>query len=118
MAKIGRRGAQKHFSGPGLNLPFQSGSLCTPKQRECLEQGSSPDWQRTCGSSCLGIYADVNILEEKIENSNFDVMISKYRDYKRNYVKNIGFNSSNYNTNFGELITSQAKSFKFLYLHK
>ena len=45
-------------------------------------------------------------------------MISKYRDYKRNYVKNIGFNSSNYNTHFGELNSRQAKSFRFLYLHK
>ena len=45
-------------------------------------------------------------------------MISKYRDYKRNYVKNIGFNSSNYHTNFGELSTCAVKSFRFLYLYK
>ena len=50
------------------------------------------------------------MLEEKIENDNFDVMISKYRDYKRNYVKNIGFNSSNYNTSFGELIREPVKN--------
>ena len=33
-------------------------------------------------------------------------MISKYRDYKRNYVKNIGFNSSLYKTDFGGLISA------------
>ena len=67
----------------------------------------------TCGKSCEGIYADVDTVYEKIVNSNFDTMITKYKEYKRNYVKNIGFNSSNYNTNFGKLITCQAKSFRF-----
>ena len=74
--------------------------------------------KETCGKSCEGIYADVDTVDEKIENSNYDMMITNYKEYKRNYVKNIGFNSSNYNTNFGELITSQAKSFKFIYIHK
>ena len=68
----------------------------------------------TCGKSCEGIYADVDTVDEKIVNSNFDTMITKYKEYKKYYVKNIGFNSSNYNTNFGELITFQVKSFKFL----
>ena len=60
----------------------------------------------TCGKSCEGIYADVDTVDEKIENSNYDMMITKYKEYKRNYVKNIGFNSSVYKTDFGGLITA------------
>ena len=56
----------------------------------------------TCGKSCEGIYADVDTVDEKIVNSNFDTMITKYKEYKRNFVKNIGFNSSNYKTDFGK----------------
>ena len=60
----------------------------------------------TCGKSCEGIYADVDTVDEKIVNSNFDTMITKYKEYKRTYVKNIGFNSSVYKTDFGGLISA------------
>ena len=62
--------------------------------------------KETCGKSCEGIYADVDTVDEKIVNSNFDTMITKYKEYKRNYVKNIGFNSSGYKTDFGGLISA------------
>ena len=54
-----------------------------------------------CGGSCEGIYADVNKIEENIENNIFTRMITKYREYKRSVVKNIGFNSSSYKRAFG-----------------
>ena len=40
--------------------------------------------------------------DEKILNSDFDDMISKYREYKKHIVKNIGFNGSCYRTAFGK----------------
>ena len=63
-----------------------------------------------CGGSCEGIYADVNKMEEKIENNIFTRMITKYREYKRSVVKNIGFNSSSYKRAFGKLIKSTSQS--------
>ena len=41
-------------------------------------------------------------MEEEINNSNYDTMIAKYMEYKRGFVKNIGFNGSNYRTAFGK----------------
>ena len=40
--------------------------------------------------------------DEKILNSDFDAMIAKYREYKKDVVKNIGFNGSSYRTAFGK----------------
>ena len=42
-------------------------------------------------------------LVENIENNDYDSLIAKYREYKRLFVKNIGFNGSNYETAFGKL---------------
>ena len=40
-------------------------------------------------------------MDEKIENSRYEAMVAKYREYKRKAVMNIGFNGSNYKTAFG-----------------
>ena len=99
-------GGLKFYQSVQVHLPFQVGDLCSPKQRECVEQGSNIGMKGTCGKSCEGIYADVDTVDEKIVNSNFDTMITKYKEYKRTYVKNIGFNSSVYKTDFGGLISA------------
>ena len=72
--------------------------LCSPEGRECIEEEANA---QECGNPCLGIYADVGKLDEKIENGRYEAMVAKYREYKRKAVKNIGFNGSNYKTAFG-----------------
>ena len=85
----------------------QGGPVCSPIERECIEEATT---MPGCGGSCEGIYADVNKMEEKIENNIFRRMITKYREYKRSVVKSIGFNSSSYKRAFGKLIKSTFQS--------
>ena len=99
-------GGLKFYQSVQVHIPFQVGDLCSPKQRECVERGSNIGMKGTCGKSCEGIYADVDTVDETIVNSNFDTMITKYKEYKRTYVKNMGFNSSVYKTDFGGLISA------------
>ena len=70
--------------------------------RECVEQEANG---QECGNSCVGIYADVGKLDEKIENDRYEAMVAKYREYKRQVVKNIGFNGSNFKTAFGRFFS-------------
>ena len=87
-----------HFPFPS----FQEGVLCSPEGRECIEEAEATS-TRGCGKPCEGIYADVDKLDEDIESNDYDSLIAKYREYKRLFVKNIGFNGSNYETAFGKL---------------
>ena len=40
--------------------------------------------------------------EIHVQNPLFDEVVERYREYKRQYVKNIGFNEAAYSTMFGE----------------
>ena len=75
--------------------------LCSPEGRDCIEEANNYENTVGCENSCEGIYADVCKLEEEINNSDYETMIAKYREYKRKAVMNIGFNGSNYKTAFG-----------------
>ena len=37
-----------------------------------------------------------------LQNPLFDEVVEKYQEYKRHYVKNIGFNETAFSTVFGE----------------
>ena len=81
----------------------QDGFLCTPEGRDCIERNSEKTGG--CGVSCEGIYADVEhrLLDEAhVQNPLFDEVVERYREYKRRYVKNIGFNAAAFSTIFGE----------------
>ena len=41
--------------------------------------------------------------DEKILNTDFYAMVARYREYKTNVVRNIGFNGSSYGTAFGKV---------------
>ena len=52
-------------------------------------------------SSCKGVYADV--VKTAIEkDSHYNRMIAEYTEKKKLYVKNIGFDGSNYDSLFGK----------------
>ena len=77
--------------------------MCSPEGRDCIEEAKNYENTVGCENSCEGIYADVCKLDDKeINNSNYNAMIAKYTEYKRGFVKNIGFNGSNYRTAFGK----------------
>ena len=76
--------------------------LCSPEGRDCIEEANNYQNTLGCKNSCEGIYADVSKKDKKIKNSDYFAMIAKYREYKRGFVKNIGFNGSNYRTAFGK----------------
>ena len=55
-------------------------------------------------SACEGVYADVARTEEESEkDAACNRMITNYREMKKQYVKNIGFNPSNYHDLFGKI---------------
>ena len=70
--------------------------------KECLR--NTLDTLEKCkDSSCEGVYADVAKTEEKSEmDAAYNRMIANYREMKKQYVKNIGFNASNYDNLFGK----------------
>ena len=76
--------------------------MCPLKDRECIEQAAEEAVDSDCGNSCEGVYADVAKMSRDFGNSDYLSMIAKYKDYKRNFVRNIGFNSSHYEAAFGE----------------
>ena len=41
--------------------------------------------------------------DEKILSTDFYAMVAKYREYKKHFVRNIGFNGSSYGTAFGKV---------------
>ena len=49
-------------------------------------------------SSCKGVHADV----VKTDIENYNRMIAEYTEKKKHYVKNIGFDNSNYDNLFGK----------------
>ena len=93
---------------------FQKGPVCSLKQRNCIEVNS--DGKHGCRSSCEGVYADVEKVEERFGSAKdggnekdaeaFRTMIEEYRKFKRSFVENIGFNASANYTAFGGFATS------------
>ena len=98
-----------------INKPFfQKGPVCSLKQRGCIELNS--EGKHGCRSSCEGVYADVEKVEERFGSANdggnekdaeaFRTMIEEYRKFKRSFVENIGFNASANYTAFGGFTNS------------
>ena len=71
--------------------------------KECLR--NTLDTLKNCQeSACEGVYADVAKTEEEPEkDAPYNRMIANYRELKKQYVKNIGFNASNYDNLFGKI---------------
>ena len=71
--------------------------------KECLTK--TLDTLEDCKeSSCEGVYADVAKTEEEPEvDAAYIRMIENYREMKNQYVKNVGFNASNYDNLFGKM---------------
>ena len=71
--------------------------------KECLTK--TLDTLEDCKeSSCEGVYADVAKTEKEPEvDAAYLRMIANYREMKKQYVKNIGFNPSNYHDLFGKI---------------
>ena len=72
--------------------------LCLPEQISCIKSRSNLD----CLDACNGLFADIQIKYEKEPSSDFKSILDEYIRYKENYVQNIEFNSSFYETSFGE----------------
>ena len=69
--------------------------------KECLR--NTLDTLKNCQeSACEGVYADVAKTEEE-PDAPHKRMIANYREMKKQYVKNIGFNASNYGNLFGKI---------------
>ena len=74
--------------------------LCLPEQRSCINKKRI---NLDCPDACNGLFADVQIRKYVDEpSSDFKSILDEYIRYKENYVENIEFNSSFYETSFGE----------------
>ena len=77
--------------------------ICSVEGKECL-RNTLNTLEKCKDSSCEGVYADVAKTEEEPEkDAAYNRMIANYREMKKQYVKNIGFNASNYDNLFGEI---------------
>ena len=81
---------------------FQEGTICNAKGRTCADREASETYG--CKTSCEGIYADVQWIDEDIGRSKdggmeesqeaFYSLVDEYREYKKNYARTFRFLAS------------------------
>ena len=95
-----------------LKLLFQEGTICNAKGRTCADREASKTYG--CKTSCKGIYADVQWIDEDVGRSKdggmeesqeaFYSLVEEYREYKKNYARTFRFLASadSVEDNFGK----------------
>ena len=80
-------------------------SLCLPEQLSCIRKIKHELNIFDCPEACNGLFADIRIKKEGTlaQSSDFESIVEKYVRYKENYVQNLEFNASFYESLFGEL---------------
>ena len=89
-------------------LLFQEGSVCNANGRTCADREASKTYG--CKTSCGGVYADVQWINEDVGRSKdggmeesqeaFYSLVDEYREYKKNYARTFRFMASA--DNFGK----------------